>query len=350
MVDQPAEVRAGEHIKLDQLNSFLAEAGAGVPAILEIRQFPGGYSNLTYLLRSENGEYVLRRPPMGAAIKSAHDMGREFKVLSLLHKHYSKVPRPVYLCTDENPLGAPFYLMERLKGIILRPSDVKQIRIDPAEMRKISEALVDNLVDLHNLDVVQTGLDQLGKPDGYVKRQVEGWSKRYRDAETEAIEGMDSTSQWLGSNLPEETAVTLLHNDYKYDNVILNPDKITEIIGVLDWEMATVGDPWMDLGASLAYWAERGDSELAKVFNVSWLPGNLTRREVFDRYCDRSGRTTRNIGFYYAFGMFKNAVIAQQIYRRWKHGHTTDARFGTLIHVIRDLALRASEVIGTGTL
>ncbi|CAN5137870.1 phosphotransferase family protein [soil metagenome] len=342
--DQPVSVRPGEELNLISLNKYLS-LNTSVGTIEAHRQFPGGYSNLTYLLKTEKKEYVLRRPPSGAAIKSAHDMGREFTVLTLLKDHYPQIPAAIIHCEDVSVIGTPFYIMERLKGVILRPSSVKDIRITPDEMRKISESLVDNLVALHQLDIDQTGLRQLGKPEGYVQRQVEGWTKRYMIAQTEAIEAMESVSAWLAQHQPAEVKPTFLHNDYKYDNLVLQENNLSKIIGVLDWEMSTVGDPGMDLGASLAYWAEKGDGDLAKVFNISWLPGNLTRQEVVERYMIKSGRSIANPLFYYVFGLYKNAVIAQQIYARWKQGHSKDPRFGRLIQVIYDLAQRGVKAI-----
>lgn len=343
--DEPVSVRAGEEINLESLNDYLGKNFPELGPFKEQKQFPGGYSNLTYLLRSEHGEYILRKPPFGAVIKSAHDMSREFKILSLLHDHYQKIPRPLVLCENTEIKGAPFYIMERMVGVILRPSSLKDMIVVPDEMRKISESVVDNLVVLHSLDINKTGLIALGKPEGYVQRQVEGWTRRYLAAQTDKIEEMEEMSQWLTHHQPKEVTPTLLHNDYKYDNLVLKENNLSEIIGVLDWEMSTVGDPGMDLGASLAYWAEEGDGELARVFNISWLPGNLTRKEVVQRYVEKSGRTISDPVFYYVFGLFKNAVIAQQIYARWKQGHSKDPRFGKLIHVIRDLALRGAGAV-----
>ncbi len=347
-LDQPVDVRKGEELNLEALNSFLLDK-TSIGPLLTQKQFPGGYSNLTYLLTTAKKEYILRRPPFGAAIKSAHDMGREYKVLSLVQAHYDKVPRPIVLCEDLNVLGTPFYIMERISGVILRPSMAKEVDIAPTRMKEISEALIDNLVLLHSLDILNTGLSQLGKPEGYIQRQVEGWGKRYFNAQTDKIESLDSIIQWLSSNMPAETTPVLLHNDYKYDNLVLDPTDMRKIVGVLDWEMATVGDPWMDVGASLAYWAEAGDDPLAKVFNLSWLPGNLTRREFVERYTIKSGRTANPV-FYYAFGLYKNAVIAQQIYARWKQGHSKDPRFGQLFHVIHNLGKRGVAAIEKGSI
>jgi len=348
-LDQPRDTRKGEEIDLASLNKFLT----GFPEIGQVhsqKQFPGGYSNLTYLLETDQGEFILRRPPFGAAIKSAHDMGREFKVLSLLRPHYSKVPKPLVYCDDPEVISAPFYIMERLKGVILRPAMVKQMNFSPPEMRALSESLVDNLVALHALDIKATGLEQLGKPEGYIGRQVEGWTKRYRAAQTDEIAELDHVAEWLVTNQPADGPPAFIHNDYKYDNIVFRDGHFTEIIGVLDWEMSTVGDPWMDLGASLAYWCEPGDGNLAKIFNICWLPGNLTRKEVVERYMAKSGRSVKSPVFYFVFGLFKNAVIAQQIYARWKQGHTKDPRFGELIHIIRDSGRRAVGAVEGGEL
>lgn len=348
-LDQPVETRTGEEINLVQLNDYLIK-NSSIGTVRELKQFPGGYSNLTFLLAIDRGEFILRRPPFGAVVKSAHDMGREFKVLSLLRDHYQKIPKPILYCENAEVIGAPFYIMERIKGVILRPSSAKELKIASADMRRISESLVDNLVALHAIDIHATGLEQLGKPEGYIQRQVEGWTKRYIAAETDKIEAMESLSTWLKKHQPVDASHTLLHNDYKYDNLVLRENKLSEIIGVLDWEMSTVGDPWMDLGASLAYWVEEGEGDLAKVFNISWLPGNLTRKEVVEQYIRKSGRSISSPVFYYVFGLFKNAVIAQQIYARWKQGHSKDPRFGSLIHVIRDLAKRGEKAVETDSI
>lgn len=345
-IDQPGETRKGEEIDLVKLNAFLGDHQVG--RVATQHQFPGGYSNLTYLLTTDRGEFILRRPPFGAAIKSAHDMGREFKVLSLLRPHYTKVPKPLLYCEDHTIIGASFYIMERLKGLILRPSMLKTLKVTAEKMRALSESLVDNLAALHALDIQATGLGQLGKPEGYITRQVEGWTKRYQAAQTESIHELNEASAWLVNNQPTENPPVFLHNDYKYDNIVFSEQLNGEIIGVLDWEMSTVGDPWMDVGATLAYWCEPGDGDLARIFNISWLPGNLTRKEVVSRYMDKSGRSISSPLFYYAFGLFKNAVIAQQIYSRWKQGHSKDPRFGELIHVIRDLGKRAVGAIEKG--
>lgn len=339
--DQPKAVRKGEELNLSQLSQYLQINAPEIGDITAITQFPGGFSNLTYCLQTSNKEYILRRPPFGANIKSAHDMGREFKVLSLLQGHYDKAPKPIVYCEDETIMGAPFYIMERINGVILRAANAPKMNLSPEQLRRTSATLVDNLVDLHAIDIYGSGLHQLGKPDGYVQRQVEGWIKRYYNAETEKIEALDTLASWLKSNQPSSSEVAFLHNDYKYDNVVLKADDLSVITGVLDWEMSTVGDPLMDLGATLAYWSEAEDADSLKFFNLTFLPGNLTKKEVVERYASKSGRDVSQILFYYLFGMYKNAVIAQQIYARWKQGYTKDDRFGMLIYVIKGVAERA---------
>lgn len=339
-----------EQSSLTALNRYLQEQGDPIATVNTITRFTGGYSNLTYLLQTNGKEYVLRMPPHGANIKSAHDMGREFHVLHLLKPHYAKVPTPVLYCESADIIGAPFYIMEKLEGIILRAQNAPKMQIPAATFQQLSGALVDNLAALHALDIERTGLVQLGKPEGYVQRQVEGWVKRYYAAETDKIDYMDVVAQWLRQHLPPAQAPAFLHNDYKYDNLLLDPDDLTRITGVLDWEMSTVGDPLMDLGASLAYWFEAGEEEVFKNYNLTWLPGNYTRRQLIDRYAATTGRDLSNISFYYAFGLFKNAVIAQQIYHRWKQGHSSDPRFGALLPIIQLLGKKSAATIEKETL
>ncbi len=351
--DQPRAVRSGEELDLDALNTYLAQHTPTMGGVLTVRQFGGGFSNLTYALTTASGEYVLRRPPVGANIKGGHDMGREFRVLSLLRGHYAKIPNPVVYCDDEAVIGAPFYIMERVPGLILRAPMAPTLNIAPARMRQLSDCLIDNLVNIHALDIQATGLVQLGKPDGYVQRQVEGWTKRYRNAETDLIPAMNMVGEWLPNHYPPSQSPTFIHNDYKFDNVILAPDPQTgnplpNIRGVLDWEMATVGDPLMDLGGSLAYWSEAGDTPAHRTFNLTWLPGTLTRQEVVARYAEKSGRDVSNILFYYVFGLYKNAVIAQQIYARWKQGHSQDERFGRIFPMIVEVANKATQALDSG--
>lgn len=344
-IDQPVAARANELPDLGKLRAYLVSKGLMGEEELLVEQFPGGYSNLTFLLQLGDREFVLRKPPFGANIKSAHDMGREFKVISALKPVFAAVPEPVLYCDDEKVIGTPFYIMERVRGVILRNRLPKGLTIQPETMRSISEAAIDKLAALHSIDIYSTGLINLGKPEGYVQRQVEGWVKRYFNAETDQVNNMNETAEWLAGNMPRDNPAAFIHNDYKYDNLVLDPGKLDNIIAVLDWEMATVGDPLMDLGTSLAYWAEAGDSDSLKPFNLTWMDGNLTREEVLNRYASLTGEDINHFLFYYVFGSFKIAVIVQQIYARYRKGFTEDPRFASLIYVVRACAENAKKAI-----
>ena len=345
-IDQARAVRPEETLNEAALSSYLTEHVEDFAGPITVRQFPSGYSNLTYLLTTPRQEYVLRRPPLGTYAPRAHDMQREFQVLSRLKPVYAAVPRPLHYCDDHNIIGAPFYLMERVRGVILRRGAPDGIKLTPDLMRSLSEAAVDHLADLHALDTAATGLAELGKPDGYAQRQVSGWAERYRRSATDTIAAMDEAADWLSANVPTEpTRTAFIHNDYKYDNLVLDPTDLTRITAVLDWEMATVGDPLMDLGTSLGYWAEENDHPALKPFNLTWWPGNLTRQEVVQHYADRSGEDVSSTVFYYVFGCFKIGVIVQQIYARYRQGHTQDPRFAGLIHVVQACADNAQRAI-----
>jgi aminoglycoside phosphotransferase (APT) family kinase protein len=347
-LDQATRIRSGEKLDETLLNDYLKKNISGFNSIAEIAQFPGGFSNLTYLIKTDNKEYVLRRPPFGASAKGGHDMVREYRVLSLLQNAgYNKVPTPLSIEPTGDLLGAPFYIMERLNGIILRVKDAQNASLSTETMRHMSKRLIDNLVDLHNLDIEQTELAQLGKPEGYVQRQVEGWIERYNKAQTDDVINMDIVADWLVKNYPRPQKPTFLHNDYKYDNVVWN-ENLTSVIGVLDWEMSTVGDPLMDLGAALAWWSEISDGQFSKTMNITWLEGNLTRRQVIDRYADKTRRDLSDMVFYYVFGLYKNAVIGQQIYARWKKGLTQDDRFSSLIYGVFELSKMGVKAIEKG--
>lgn len=351
MLDQPTDTRTGEELDQQKLQDYLRDKVPGFDKEITIKQFPGGYSNLTYFIQAGAHEYVLRRPPFGANIKSAHDMEREFTVLTKLHEAgFTKVPDAVHLCVDERVMGVKFYLMKRVKGIILRNRLPKDFSVSEESFRALSKATIDELVKLHQIDIHTSGLDALGKPDGYVLRQVEGWIKRYVNAQTDDIESMNEVASWMQKNIPTTLRASFIHNDFKYDNLVLNPNDVTDIIAILDWEMATVGDPLMDLGTTLAYWAEASDPDSLKPFNITWMPGNFTRKEVVEYYQQRSGTQVDNIVFYYAFGAFKVGVICQQIYHRFKQGLTKDPRFASLIHVIKACGENARRAIERNTI
>jgi aminoglycoside phosphotransferase (APT) family kinase protein len=351
-MDQSAAVRRGEELDAEKLGTFLRQHIPSLEgsAALQIEQFPSGHSNLTYLLRIGERELVLRRPPFGAKIKSAHDMGREYLILARLADVYPKVPRVLAYCQDESVLGAPFYVMERLKGIILRASAPQGLDLSPAVMRALAENFVDNLVEIHRVDYRAAGLGDLGRPAGYVRRQIEGWTQRYVNARTDDVPDVEQAAAWLAEHMPPEVDATLIHNDYKYDNLVLALEDVSRIVGVLDWEMATIGDPLMDLGTSLGYWVDPNDPpELQSLaFGVTTLPGNLNRRELAERYARLSGRDVSNVLFYYVYALLKIAVIVQQIYARYKAGFTQDKRFAHLIGAVRVLGKTATLAIEKG--
>ena len=336
-VDRPGPVRAGEELDVAALRAYLAEhleaalaetlpetsTGKTGPRVtpdalarLEVAQFPSGYSNLTYAVRipelgtgGEPLELVLRRPPFGSTVKSAHDMGREHHILSRLAGVYPRAPRPVLYCDDEAVLGAPFYLMERVRGVILRAGGGAGLALDAAGRRRLTEAFADAFAELHAVDLAASGLDDLGHPEGYVERQVRGWTERYLAAKTDEVPEVERAAAWLAEHLPPELparvtspGAALIHNDFKLDNLVLEPPAEAgappgagpRIIAVLDWEMATVGDPLMDLGSSLAYWIAPDDPVAlrhAAVPRLTAEPGSLSRSELVARYAAASGRT-----------------------------------------------------------
>ena len=348
MTDQPTQIRPGEELDTARLQAYLLEHLSGARGSLEVLQFPSGFSNLTYLLRLGEQELVLRRPPFGANIKTAHDMGREYRILSALKPVYPKVPQPLLYCDDESVLGAPFYVMERLHGVILRTQPPPGLT--PERMRGVCQAALEALVELHNLDYRKAGLGDLSRPEGYVERQVRGWAERYQKARTDTIPGMERAMEWLTAHMPPKSGAALIHNDFKYDNLLLDPADLTRVMAVLDWEMATLGDPLMDLGTTLGYWAQEDDPPGLKRFGLTHLPGNLSRAELVEAYAARTGRDVSHMVFYYVFGLFKVGVIMQQIYARYQKGLTRDERFGVLIHLVREIGQKIQKAIETGQL
>jgi aminoglycoside phosphotransferase (APT) family kinase protein len=333
-------------LDLDALGAWLA--ARGLVGTLEVAQFPGGFSNLTYLVRVGDAEVVLRRPPPGASARGGHDMARECRLLERLAPVYPKAPRPIACCDDASVLGAPFYVMERVRGVVLRGAPPPEQSPPPDVVRTLSGRLVDDLAALHAIDAFAAGLADLGRPDGYVERQVRGWAERWARASTGDAPAMDRVAAWLDANRPTESGASIVHNDFKYDNVVLDPADLTRVVAVLDWEMATLGDPLMDLGTSLAYWIDPDDPpDLlgASLRNPTSLPGNLSRAEVVARYEASSGRPVERPEFHYAFGLFKVGVIAQQIYARYARGLATDARFAALADAVLGVSRLAERAI-----
>ena len=339
-------VRPGEEIDVTRLGAFLSRELDLSRSEIEVMQFPAGSSNLTYLVRLGDAEYVLRRPPFGNAVKSAHDMQREFGVLSKLSAVYAPAPKPLLMSWDASIIGSEFYLMERRNGLIIRgqipgthsvssphvskgkAADDPTLANSPDLRIEVARSFIQNLADLHALDYNAAGLCDLGKPEGYNRRQVEGWTKRYFAGKTHAWDALEKTIVWLNDNIPLESGASLIHNDYKFDNVMLDPEDLGRITAVLDWEMVTVGDPLMDLGTTLGYWMSRDAPEwlLDMPFNPRVLMENISRAELVEMYSESLGRILPNMLFYYVFGTFKIAAICQQIYARYVKGFTKDPR------------------------
>ena len=342
-------VRKGEELPEKTLKEFLQKSQliVSVKSELEVSQFPTGASNLTYLLKIENRELVLRRPPNGA-IKRGHDMGREFKVLTGLNRGFEKVPTAYVYTEDKSIIGASFYVMEKVEGIIIDNKVAKERKISASEFPVIANSWLDTLVELHGLNYDALGLRDLGRPNGYVERQVRNWGKQYLKAATEDIPEAPKVMAWLDEHQPTEYHHCLIHNDYKYDNVVFEDDSWKKIIAVLDWEMCTLGDPFMDLGAAIAYWiTDKDDPMIQRTFPYpTIMEGNPSRLEVVEQYAQKSGRSINHLVFYYAFGLFKNAVIVQQIYYRYNKGLTTNemfANFNQLTRLFCELAWRAIQ-------
>ena len=327
------EVRKGEELPAVKLKQFLQENHliGSIESELFVKQFTHGYSNLTYLLSTENKEYVLRKPPIGA-IKRGHDMSREFKVQSAVQKEFSKVPKMFAYTDDAAVLGSEFYIMEKVEGIILNFKEAKKRDIPENDYKTIANAWLDTFTELHQLDYDAIGLTNLGKPEGYVERQVTNWGKQYLKAATKDVPSAEKVMQWMQENQPKNYQHCLIHNDYKYDNVVFKDNSWKEITAVLDWEMATLGDPLMDLGTSLGYWTLASDHDFVKqgIPSPTIFEGNPMRSEIVASYAKKSGRDIHNMVFYYVFGLFKIAVIAQQIYYRYSKGLTSDPRFANL--------------------
>ncbi|MCP4023432.1 MAG: phosphotransferase family protein, partial [Desulfobacteraceae bacterium] len=315
---------------------------------IEVKQFPSGFSNLTYQITASNRQLILRRPPFGTKARSAHDMGREFNILKALYNVFPYCPRPYVYTEDESIIGSSFYIMEKISGIILRKNLPQGLSFTPEQAKMLSQSYLDIQHKLHSIDYKSIGLENFGKPEGYVKRQVEGWGKRYTNARTKDAPDFQDVMAWLEKNRPPDCEKPgIIHNDYKLDNVVLDPENPTTIIGVLDWEMATIGDPLMDLGSSLAYWVQKNDS--TQMLSMRTLPthtkGFLTRDELVDRYLEKSGLRIDSFNFYLVFGMFRLAAIAQQIYYRYFNKQTRDKRFAMLILAVRILENEANNII-----
>jgi aminoglycoside phosphotransferase (APT) family kinase protein len=348
LTDKSKQVRQGEELDLKPVEQFLKDSIPGLAGELKVEQFPSGYSNLTYLIKVGKTDLVLRRPPFGRKAKTAHDMGREYRILKALNPVFPYCPKPLAYMEDESVMGCPFYVMERIQGIILRKTLPKGLEFTPDQMRLLCENLLDVHYNLHSIEYKAIGLEGFGKPEGYVKRQVKGWSERCKAAQTPDAPTFERVMQWLHDKMPPDfTEPSIIHNDYKFDNVVLDPANPLKIIGVLDWEMATIGDRLMDLGNSLGYWVQSDDPPNFQATGTlpTSLPGALTRDEMVKRYAEKAGITINNFDFYLCFGLFRLAVIAQQIYYRFYYGQTKDERFKSLVVAVHILEEKANKTL-----
>jgi aminoglycoside phosphotransferase (APT) family kinase protein len=351
--DDTRPVRAGEELEWSRLEAWLREhlpasglrPDPGEP--MQVAQFPGGHSNLTYQVHVGALELVVRRPPFGPVPPTAHDMAREYRWLTAIHPVFPLAPRVYALCENPAVIGSVFYVMERRHGVVVRDQEPATIQDQPSVRRRVGLAVVDALADLHAIDIEASGLAHLGKPSGFVERQVRGWTERWNRSRTHDLPDMEAVARWLVESLPANpTRPSVVHGDFKLDNLMLDPSDPSRLVAVFDWEMAALGDPLVDLGILLAYWVATAPPEQHDALTtVTTLPGWLTPGELVERYGARSGRDLTELKFYEVFALFKIAVVVQQIYHRFVNGQTDDPRFAKLGDRVTYLARRARELL-----
>ena len=344
-------VRTGEAFDLPRVEQYLRSYIEGLgESSLQVRQFPSGASNLTYLIQIGDWEAVLRRPPFGPVPPKAHDMEREAGLLQKVSPAFPLAPMPYVFCNDLSILGVPFYVMERRKGVVLNDAFPPGVKPTEELCRRISATVVETLVQIHAVDWQTAGLSAFGHPEGFLARQVKGWIERYSRAQTDNIPQVEPLTRWLSEHVPQSPSPTLIHNDFKLNNMILDSNDLTKPVAVLDWEMATIGDPLFDLAVSLTYWVTSEDSEQLQTVlpAVTMLPGFISRAEFMEIYAQKSGRDLSSMDFYMTFAYFKLAVIIQQIFARWKKGQTQDERFAIFSSRVRDLILYAARLAEEG--
>lgn len=349
LLDKAGSVRQGEELDLPRIDQFLKSHLPTLHGEPRLEQFAGGASNLTYLLAYPDSDLILRRPPFGHKAKSAHDMLREARIMTALKPVYPYVPTVLATAQAGEVMDVDFYVMERIKGIIPRQNLPKSLNLNPEKTRQLCINVIDKMIELHQVDYQAAGLSNLGKGGGYVKRQIDGWTDRYDKARTPDVGSFAEVMAWLKAKMPsQDVATCLIHNDFRFDNVVLNPENPLEVIGVLDWEMATLGDPLMDLGNTLAYWVQADDDGVMQMMRrqPTHLAGMLTRQEVIDYYGQKTGYQVDNFDFYSIYGLFRLAVIAQQIYYRFYHGQSKNnqfAMFGQMVNYLEQRCLALIE-------
>ena len=327
--DLEGSQRHGEELDLDILLPWLKDHVSDIDDRPVVTQFSGGASNWTYRLQFEKRDLILRRAPLGKKASGAHNMPREYHLQKKLKPHYPYVPEMVAVCEDESVMGSTFYLMERLEGIIPRKNFPRNVDWNEKTVSEICQSFWNKLIELHNVDYEKEGLNDLGKGEGYIERQIVGWNKRYSDAKTWNVPSGKKVMRWLEQNMPKEEKLCIVHNDFRLDNVILDVNNPSNILGVLDWELAAIGDPLMDIGNSLAYWVEEKDDFFVKSLRrqPSNVPGMMTRDEIVKYYLQKTGREVDDFRFYRVYGLFRLAGIAQQIYYRYSKGFTKNKAF-----------------------
>ena len=337
------DVRPEERLDVARLEPYLREHLPETKGEFELRQFGGGHANLTYLVCFGPHEYVLRRPPLGPVADRSHDMKREHSVLSKLYASYPNAPRSYHLCTDHAVIGSDFVIEERKHGIAIRKELPQQYAGDRELARRMSEAMIDRLAELHHVDVAAAGLSQLGHPEGYVQRQLDGWTGRWEAARTADTTDASPLVEWLRERMPQSTVATLVHNDYKLDNMLLDPQDPAHIVALLDWDMCTYGDPMMDVGYMLALWPEAADPPMFRLWGMpTWHDGFMTRAQAVEYYGRATGFDVSHAAWYHVFNFFRFAAIIQQIYKRYDAGQTHDERF-------RELGSQANTLIGVAS-
>ncbi|WP_156289654.1 phosphotransferase family protein [Oceanobacillus salinisoli] len=309
---------------------------------MKITKFNEGYSNLTYLLEIGEWQGVLRRPPFGYVPPKAHDMEREYRILKKVNPVYPLAPKPYVYCEDPNIMDRHFYIMEKKEGFVIDKEIPSVYGKSPEVGKEISEAIIHALVRLHRINYKTANLEDIGKPEGYLKRQVHGWIRRYQRAKTEEIKYIESVEKWLIENIPNEPEVSIVHNDFKLNNIMLDGQNPGRVVGVFDWELSTIGDPFTDLGSALVYWGEKSDLDIG-LSVVTDKPGFYSRREFLEKYALLSGRDVSNIHYYLTFGFYKIAIILQQLHHRWKIGEAKDERFATLNQSVANLIEMAND-------
>lgn len=351
LIDQPRALREEDRFDIAAVDAWLKQRIEGLEGQPAVSQFSKGASNLTYLLRYRGRDLILRRPPPGTKARSAHNMVREHDLQAALKPVYPYVPEMLALCTDHDVIGCDFYVMERVSGIILRRNLPAGLKLSERQIRRLCVNAIDRLIELHTVDIKTAGLDELARGAGYNRRQIEGWSSRFGKAKTWNVGSGRYVMDWLAEHVPDEVAIRVIHGDFRFDNLVLDIDDPMRILGVLDWELATLGDPLMDLGNSLAYWVQADDDFYFRGFRrqPTHLPGMLTRREVVEYYCEETGFEPDNWAFYEVYGLFRLAVIAQQIYYRYHHKQTRNKAFRHFWLAVNYLLWRCRRIIRRGS-